>query len=513
VATFLVGGSVQLAGKLGQEFLPAVDDGNLTVFMRLPTGAPPDETVRAARAVEQVLLQRPHVDSVFAIVGGHLFGGIVNERPGTARFSVQLEPASARPQTTASAWIVQTQAALRALDLPNARIFVRPPSIPGLWFTASGSDLSVGIVGDDVVQLQGKAREVLARLQGIEGLEGLEVGNDDDSPLLRVDVDRDRAAGLGLRVSDVGRAVRDAVDGSVPTRFISRGQEMNVRVRLPDDAVRDAQALGELIIPARGGQPVRLRDVASFSLGESPAHIERENQIRLVRVNADIDTGRTDVGAVMNEVRQRLADLPLPEGVNLTYGGQWETIQETNRNLALVIALSLFLVFVVLAVQYERLSNPLVILSAAPTSLVGVVGVLWLTGTPLSAPVLIGVVLLVGIVVNNAILLVEHIEIGRRGGLSMARAVVRAGTVRLRPILMTTSTTVLGMLPLAIGLGEGADIMRPLALSVVGGMSVSMLLTLFVVPCLYLVVAQAAEGTVRRLTGAPRAGPVGTAPA
>jgi multidrug efflux pump subunit AcrB len=300
----------------------------------------------------------------------------------------------------------------------------------------------------------------------------------------------------------VGRAIRDAVDGAVPTRYLSGTREYDIRVRLPTEAVSDEARLGEMALFRQGGVPVLLRDVAAFELGEGPAHIERENQNRVVRVNGDINTQVSDVGSVMAAVETRLADLELPEQYSLIFGGQWETIQETNRELGTVILLAVFLVFVVLAVQYERLSNPLVILVAAPLSLVGVAVLLWLTQTAISAPVLIGVILLIGIVVNNAILLVEYIEIGRREqGLSPFDAIVEAGTVRLRPILMTTSTTILGMSPLAIGIGEGAEIMRPLALSVVGGLGVSMFLTLLVVPCVYLIVSGAAERTKAWLTG------------
>ncbi|MCC5789703.1 MAG: efflux RND transporter permease subunit, partial [Opitutales bacterium] len=189
------------------------------------------------------------------------------------------------------------------------------------------------------------------------------------------------------------------------------------------------------------------------------------------------------------EVQNRLADLDLPEQYSMIYGGQWETIEETNRELLLVISLSLFLVFVVLAVQYERLTNPLIILATAPLALIGVILGLWATQTPLSAPVLIGVILLVGVVVNNAILLVEYIEIGRRQKkLSLAHAIVSAGSLRLRPILMTTSTTVLGMTHLALGIGSGAEIMQPLAITVISGLLFSSLLTLFVIPVLYLIV-------------------------
>jgi len=317
-------------------------------------------------------------------------------------------------------------------------------------------------------------------------------------------VARDRAGDLGLSVSEIGNAVRDAVDGVVPTRFLSGGREYDVRVQLPREVVRDADMLGNLMVFRASGVPVLLRDVAAFDLGEGPAHIERENQGRIVRVIGDINTSQADVGSVMAEVEARLAGIDLPEQYSLIFRGQWETIQETNRELTLVLMLALFLVFVVLAIQYERLTNPLVILAAAPLALIGVVAILWATATPLSAPVMIGAILLVGVVVNNAILLVEYVEIGRRQrGLGIARAVVSAGTVRLRPILMTTATTVLGMLPLALSLGAGGEIMQPLALAVIGGLSVSMLLTLFVVPCLYVVVNGAALRLKTALTRAP----------
>lgn len=502
VAAIAVFAIIRIGGELGNEFLPQVDDGGVGVRLSLPSGTPPDETDRAARQIEQVIMQMPHVESVFALVGGHLGGGIVNPRPGTSNLSIQLEPASQRPDMSAGVWVNEAQSRLDQLDLPGARISVRPPSISGLQFSPGGSDFSISIVGEDLMALRHTARDVAARLQGIEGLEGVEVGREDQSPLMRILVDRERAADLGLRVSEVGRAVRDAVDGAVPTRFIDGSYEYDIRVRLPREQVADEELLGNLILFRIQGEPVLLRDVAEFQLGEGPAHIERENQNRVVRINGDINTEASDVGTIMAEVERRMADFDLPEDFSLIYSGQWETIQETNQELRTVVLLALFLVFVVLAVQYERLSNPLVILTAAPLSLLGVVGILALTGTSMSAPVLIGVVLLIGIVVNNAILLVEYIEVGRREqGLTVYEAVLGAASVRLRPILMTTLTTVLGMLPLAIGLGQGAEIMHPLALAVVGGLSVSIFLTLFLVPAFYMMVSSVAERTKALLIG------------
>ncbi len=503
-ASVLLIGAVQVGGELGTEFLPQVDDGQVSVRMVLPPGTPPHETDAAARFIEAALEALPHVESVFAMVGGHLGGGVVNERPGTSNITVQLTPAGQR-EMSAGQWVAEAQEAMDALELPGARITVRPPSIQGLQFSITGDDLSIAVVGADLTEMRRIAREIAGRLEGIRGLEGVEVGREDQSPILRVLVDRERAAALGLQVGQVGQAIRDAVEGSVPTQYVRDDREYDLRVRLPREDVQDTATLGRMILFRDNGDPVRLADVAEFEIGEGPAHIERENQSRVVRVNGDINTEVNDVGSVMTEVEQRLAEVDVPEHYSLLIGGEWETIQETQREMATVVALAIFLVLVVLAVQYERLANPLVIVAAAPLSLTGVVAILWATGTPVSAPVMIGAILLIGVVVNNAILLVEYIEQGRRlRGLSPARAVVEAGALRLRPILMTTLTTVLGMLPLAIGLGEGAEIMRPLALTVVGGLIAGMILTLLVMPCLYLVVNRAAERVKRRLTGGMR---------
>lgn len=496
-------GALQVFDRLGTEFLPPVDDGQVTVHMRLPPGTPPARNDAAARAIESEIQTMPHIESVFAMVGGHLSGGVISERPGTANIRVRLTPADQRPDWTAGRWVAELQARLNALDLPGARLTVRPPRIQGLQFGVTGDDLSIGVMGDELVELQTIGRELVALLEGIPGLEGVEIGREDRTPLLGIDIDRERAAALGLSVGDIGRGLRDGVTGTVPTRFATGWAEYDVRVRLPRSDTRDPDALGNLIIHRGPAGPIQLREVAAFRLGESPAHIERENQGRILRVNGSINPELADIGTVMQDVEERLRGMALPEQYSLILGGQWETIQETNRELRLVIALAVFLVFVVLAVQYERLSNPVVIMASAPLALAGVVGLLWLTGTPASAPVFLGVILLIGIVVNNAILLVEYIERGRRQGLEMREAVLEAGGVRLRPILMTTLTTVAGMLPLALGMGAGADIMQPLALSVVGGLVTAMLLTLFFVPCLYVVVQALVERLTRLLLHGP----------
>jgi multidrug efflux pump subunit AcrB len=507
----IIGGALALfvvavvgMGRLGTEFLPQLDDGQVEVRMWLSAGTSPEQTNLASNMIEEALRGMPHVETVFAMTGGHLRGGVVSERPGYARMSVKLTDAADRPEMPAGLWVQQANRKLAALDIPNAGVWIRPPRIPGLNFGASGDDMEVMIVGEELELMQGLARELLERLEGIPGLADLQMSRDDRMPLLNINVDRERAAALGLNVAEVGRSLRDAVTGAIPTRYSTGGDEYDIRVRLPRAVTSDPNALSQLMIAAPDGRPVQLSEVANFVLGDGPEDIERENQVRVQRITGSFNTELNDVGSIMAATRAEIDQLGLPDNYGVIFGGQFETIEETNQEMFTVILLALFLVFVVLTVQYERLSNPVVIMAAAPLSVIGVVAALWVTGTPLSAPAFLGLILLIGIVVNNAILLVEYIERAKARGLTIQQSVVEAGGIRLRPILMTTLTTVAGMLPLALGMGSGANLMQPLAIAVIGGLLSAMVLSLVLIPCLYVIIqaiAQALLGFFTRQRG------------
>ncbi len=494
-------GAIAIFDDLGNEFLPQVDDGDVSVRSWLPTGVTPEETNRISKEVERVIARMPHVENVFAITGGHFRGGTVQERPGRISLNVSLGDPRERPEWPAWRWVIEAEQRLSELDLPGARFRVRPPRIPGLNFGSSGDDVDLMIVGDDLDILESLASELLARIEPIPGLDDLEIARDDRSPLLSIHVDRERAASLGLNVSEIARTLRDVVTGAIPTRFQTGNAEYDVRVRLPESAVNSPDALANVIIARTPAGPIQLRDVASFEIGEGPAHIERENQVRIQRITGNFNTALNDPGSILDAIRVQADALDMPEQYGLVFGGQFEAIEEADREMLQAVLLAIFLVFVVLAVQYERLSNPIVILAAAPLSLIGVVGMLVATGTAVSAPVMLGMILLVGIVVNNAILLVEYIERGRKRGLETSDAVIEAGKIRLRPIMMTTLTTVFGMLPLAIGMGSGANLMQPLAVGVIGGLLGATLLTLVLIPCLYVIVQNGVEWLTPRLVG------------
>lgn len=505
IAAALFVGSLLLGGRLGNEFLPQLDDGELSVRIGLPAGTPPEDTDRATRMAEDALRDLPHVQDVFALSGGALWGGVATERPGRAYLNVRLSDASERPDWPAGRWAREAQRRMNALDIAGARIWVRTPGIRGLTFGLSGNDMELKVIGESLPELQRLAREIIAALDGIPGLNGVEMDDEDRTPSLSIEVDRERAAALGLDVQSVGRALRDAVSGYVPTRYSTGLNEYDVRVRLPREDVSDIDRLSQVIVANTPAGPIQARQVAEFHLAESAAEIGRENQLRIQRIVGSFDTSVNDVGSIMAAVEQRVREIDMPSQYGVVLGGQFETLAETEREMAIVIALAIFLVFVVLAVQYEKLSNPLVIMTAAPLAAVGAVLALWLSGTPVSAPVFLGGVLLIGIVVNNAILLVEYIERRRQAGIDTVEAVVEAAGVRLRPILMTSLTTVVGMLPLAIGSDAGARLMQPLAVAVVGGLLSSMMLTLFLVPCLYLSVQNGSQWLRTRLLRRPAA--------
>ena len=487
-----------LTRGLGSEFLPTIDDGNVSVNINMPPGTPPQRTNEIAYRLEALVRQMPHVRHIFTTAGGGFMGGGSVERGGRGSLDIQLSPATQR-DISATQWVSDLQRRIDSLAIPGGRIFARPPRIRGLRTNISGSDVAISIQGEDLGTLQQLGNDVIRRLQGVPGLEALQPSTEEASPQLIVALDRQRAADLGLNVAEVGQAVRTALDGAIPTRFADGTNEYDVRVRLPREQFKSPEDLGAILLfPGTGrAQPIYLRDVADVRLGRGPTSILRINQSRQLRITGDVNDAVTTVGEVNASVRERLADMNVPEGFALVYGGEEEAIRENARNLAIVIALGLFLVFVVMAVQYDSIRDPLIIIGSVPLALTGVGLLLWLTATPLSAPVLLG-----GIVVSNAILLVEYVELGRRErGLSMEEAVVEAGAIRLRPILMTSATTVLGMLPLAIGLGEGTEMMRPLAISVVGGLTMSTMLTLIVIPCVYLVVHTASERLKRLVVG------------
>jgi hydrophobe/amphiphile efflux-1 (HAE1) family protein len=477
------------------EFLPQVDDGTVTANLRMPPGSTPQQANRLAHEVEKMIGEMPAVHSVFTNAGA-----------GRGGMDIRLTRADER-QLTSDQWVQQLQRRADDAGFAGSRVFVRPPRIRGLRTSAAGTDVSVAIVGDQLEQLDEIGQEVIRRLRGVPGLENVQAQAEEARPMLSIALDRERARNLGLDVAAVGQTVRTALDGTIATRYADGNFEYDVRVLFPKHKFASVTDVGgTLLFPGgRNTAPVFLRDIATVNHAVTPATIRRENQNRRIEVSGDVITTVTSIGQITDSIRSRLSDLALPDGYGVIIGGEQEAIEDTNAQMALVIGLAIFLVFVVMAVQYESILDPLIILTAVPLALIGVIAILGLTNTPFSAPVLLGMIMLAGIVVNNAILLVEFTNQFRaEGGHTMQEAVVEAGVVRMRPILMTTFSSLFGALPLALGLGQGGELMRPLAIAVVGGLLVSSFLTLFVVPSFYVILHGAGDAVKRFVIGDKR---------
>jgi multidrug efflux pump subunit AcrB len=320
---------------------------------------------------------------------------------------------------------------------------------------------------------------------------------------ISIDLDRERASRLGLDVEHVASAMRIALEGVVVTDFIDHDRSYDIRLRLPrQETANPGDLQGVLLFPAQRDRPaVHLGDVARVNLVASPAMIMRDNQLRIIEVSASIGAG-VPISELQAGIDATLGDLDLPMGYNLYDGGAGEALQEGRSMTRILLFLALFLVFVVMAIQYESLRNPLIILFSVPFAVIGVSIGIEYTELPLSMPIWLGMIMLAGIVVNNAIVLVEYVEIMRERGKVVREAILEAARLRLRPIMMTTLTTVAGMTPLALGLGEGSEMLKPLAVTIVAGLSFSMLVSLVLVPVFY-------ELTHRHLLREPDASTVG----
>jgi hydrophobe/amphiphile efflux-1 (HAE1) family protein len=509
-AIVLFVGAIFLFGQLGGEFLPAMDDGRIMIRYEMPPTATVENTDIVARELESMIGKMPAVRSVFTVAGGRMWGSGTAEFSNQGSLDIQLLPLKNR-NISSDEWINTMRQNIERSGIPEARINVWKPGIPGLWLGGAGDDVEIKLYGDDIAILSNLADEAMALLQDIEGLSGLEKSIEEAKPELQIRIDRERAAELGLSVREIGETVRTAIDGSIASRYVEGDREYDIRVLYDRDQVAGLTDIENIVLYPQGRQAVPLRNVARIVESTGPVTITRENQIRMVSITGNVSGTDRPIGDVTIDAQQAFMGLILPEGYRYVFGGQQEAMQESNRQLLILILLAIFLVYVVLVVLYESLLNPLVIMTTIPFALIGVVVALYITNTPLAATAMLGIILLAGIVVNNAIVFVEFIEMMRRDhGMSPTDAVKAAGPIRLRPITMTTITTVIGMSPLAIGIGEGSETLQPLAIAVIGGLLFATFLTLFVIPNVYLMIHATKERVTAFLsargyrTGSPK---------
>jgi HAE1 family hydrophobic/amphiphilic exporter-1 len=463
------------------EFIPSSDQGQFSISIEMPNGTKLDDTNQVAVEVERALAQIPEVETYMATVGGSgSMGGMGGGGSANlASFNVNLVKKEERSRGVSE---IIEELRQQTDGIAGADINFSEPQVMGGGM-GGGALISIEIKGEEFYVLKQIADDIAEKLRNIEGTREVKTSLEEGRPELQIVVNRDKASELGLSASQIASAVSTAVKGQVATRFKVEGEEIDVRVIVPESFRRNLQSLKDLMITTPLGVSVPLDDLADLKRDTGPLNIERINQVRVVSVNSNL-VGR-DIGSVSREIQSYFDGMKLPSGYTVEMGGQQREMVNAFTSLFLALLLAIALVYMVMAFQFESLVHPFTIMFSVPLALFGVVFSLVVTGRSLSVPSFIGVIMLAGIVVNNAIVLISYINTLRENGLNRDEAILKAGPTRLRPILMTTLTTVLGLVPMALGIGSGAEMSAPMATVVIGGLTVSTVLTLLVVPVMY----------------------------
>lgn len=477
--------SIYAVRFLGTELIPQMSEGEFFFEVNLPEGASLAATDRTVQLMEKVAAEDTTLALYYATVGSRqVSGGVAvnNKAENLGQLNVSLKNRSDEAGELASAEAMRA----RFENLPDLEVKFGRPS----YFSVK-TPVEVIVFGDDLEELRSYSLELAKSMEGLPGLvdvrSSLEAGN----PELQVVFDRQRLAALDLDMGVLSETLKNRVLGVVPTRFREEDRQIDIRIRNREDDRQSLADVRNLVLPGPDGEQLRLLSVADVTESRGPAEIHRLQQQRAAVVSANL-AGRS-LGAAIADVRQELESNPVPVGLSTELGGQNKEMQVSFNSLRFALILAVFLVYLVMASTFESFLHPLLVLFTIPLALVGVVAGLWITGTSITVIVLIGAVMLVGIVVNNAIVLIDTINRLRRSGVEKQEAVLKAGHLRLRPILMTTLTTILGLLPMALSWGEGSELRSPLAITVAGGLLLSTLLTLVVIPAAYKIVPSPME--------------------
>lgn len=464
----------------GTGFLPRADEGGFIIDYLTPAGTALEETDRQLKRVEKVLLETPEVASIQRRTGSEL--GLFATQQNTGDVLVRLKSRAQRSRSSDA--IISDLRGKLTEAAPGMEIeFVQLLQDMLGDLEGNPTPIEVKVFGDDgnvLAEVGGRVEEMLGKIEGLVDIVGVQRGN----PEQTWQIDPTSAGRLGLSVADVQQQISAAWLGEVATNYLALDREVPVRVRYPDAIRLEPGRLGETIVRGAEGRTAPISALASVVPSTGQTLLTRENLRQMVLVSARLE-GR-DLGSAAAEITTKLRDVKLPVGYTWEVGGQYLAQRQAFRELLQVLAIASALVFVILVVHFRALSAAILILGAAPLSLAGALIALLLTGTELNVSSAMGLVLLIGLVVKNGIVLLDYADRQRQRGVVALEAVYDAARVRLRPILMTTLCTLFGLVPLALGIGAGAELQRPLALAVIGGLTLSTLITIYLIPALYV---------------------------
>lgn len=472
----ILAGSLFIVPKLGLELIPSLSQGEFNIEFQMEPGTPIERTDNSLRQIQLASADLPNIHSSFSVAGS---GNKMDATPSQGgenygEMNIRLLTGSDRTQEE----IVMNQFREELQGIPGVQYKFSRPAL----FTFD-TPVEIQIAGYELDRLKTVSEALSKKLSENDRYSDIKSTMEQGNPEVQIIFDRSKAAALGLQVHQIADLVVNNVRGNVATRYSWRDRKIDVLVRARETDRSSVDEIRELIINPDSPHPVPLSSIARIEMATGPGEIQRISQQRVALVTANLNYG--DLGTAVEEIQTMIDETAMPPGVTAFIGGQNEEMKASFQSLVFALLLAVFLVYLVMASQFESLLHPFIILFTIPLALIGVIWGLWLTGSTISVIVFIGLILLVGIVVNNAIVLIDLINQLRVAGMDKIEAIIEGGKSRLRPILMTTITTTLGLLPLAIGFGDGAELRAPMAITVIFGLVVSTLLTLLVIPAMY----------------------------
>jgi HAE1 family hydrophobic/amphiphilic exporter-1 len=502
-APALVAGAVGLLvitvfrANLGFEFFPRVDEGRISISVELPAGASLAATDSVVRKIEKYVMDKqrfPEVDSVYASVGsalsGEFGGGGSSASAGGVRV-VLVDKLKRKRADGKLVGIIEKQME----TIPGATI--KTTSYEGMG-GGGGTPVAIELSGTDMGEILRVARAIASRVAKVPGTLNTDITWKVGKPEVRAEVDRYLAADRGVTTMEVARALRTSLEGDTTAKYREGSNQYDIRVRLREFDRRSLQDISSLLVAYNNG-PVYVADVANVSLASGPTKIDRKNRQRVVTVGADLQQGYS-LGNVVQEIEKKIEDVPKGD-VSVYFGGESEIMREGFSSTMMALGLSVTLIYILQAALFEGYLSPFVIMFGLPLALVGALLATVITGKTLSIITMIGIIMLMGLVGKNAILLVDYTNTLRGRGMGMREALLEAGPTRLRPVIMTSLSLIFGLLPVALATAHGGEVRSPMAVAVIGGMALSTLLALVMIPVLYTVF----DGVANRLNGAVRA--------
>lgn len=482
LVTVLMIASLGCMPLIGAEFLPKMDSGEISITIETDKGTLLEGTDVVTAQVEDKIREIPELDTIFTSVGSSSVM-LMSSGSNTDEATIYVKLVS-KTERQRSVDDIAEQIREDVAMIPGARITVSVMDSGGMSM-GSSAPVTVEVRGDDLNVLKDLSTQITQIVRNVPGTREVVSSLTDGNPELQVKIDRRRAAAYGLTPVQIAGAISSAMQGTVATQYSVGGEEVDVRVIYNQGDIKDMDYLSNLSLFTNTGSVVKLSQVAAFEIAQGPIQISRIDQVRKAEITCYLLN--RDLKSVMDDIQAEADKISLPAGYEIQYGGENQEMMETFSSLALALILAIILVYAVMAIQYESFFNPFVIMFSVPTAIIGVVFGLLITGRTFSVPAFIGLIMLVGIVVSNAIVFVDYLKQMIEEGMERDAAILETGRVRLRPILMTAFTTILAMVPLSLGLGEGGEYQAPLATVVIGGLLVSTLVTLVLIPVVYSV--------------------------